>query len=232
MKTILASFLFVTLANVAYSDPSRANADATPLHRENIEWCDVWYANANKTDKPAVLLIGDSISKGYGGTVEKGLAGKAYMARLSTSRGICDPVLPDEIRAMVRHHKFAVIHFNNGLHGADYTDAEYEAGYRKVLQVLQTEANGAKLILANTTLTRPGYPFPRERIEARNAIAARLAAEIGIPCNDLCAVTAEHPEYYHGDKIHYNGNGYAKLGEKVASAIDNILSGGGENSKN
>lgn len=224
MKTTLTSFLFITLANVAYSDPSGAKTDAIPLHRENIEWCDVWYANANKTDKPVVLIIGDSISKGYGGTVEKGLAGKAYMARLSTSRGICDPVLADEIRAMVRHHKFAVIHFNNGLHGVDYTDAEYEAGYRKVLQVLQTEANGAKLILAKTTLTRPGYPFPRERIEARNAIVARLATETGIPCNDLCAVTAEHPEYYLGDKIHYNGNGYAQLGDKVASAIDNILS--------
>src|SRR6478752_2404052 len=97
MKSILASLFFVTLANVGYSDQSRVNADATPLHRENIEWCDVWYANANKTDKPAVLIIGDSISKGYGGTVEKSLAGKAYMARLSTSRGICHPVLIDEI---------------------------------------------------------------------------------------------------------------------------------------
>lgn len=76
MKTLLASFLFVTLVNIACSEPSRANADAIPLHRENIEWCDVWHANANKTDQPAVLIIGDSISKGYGGTVEKGLAGQ------------------------------------------------------------------------------------------------------------------------------------------------------------
>ena len=40
---------------------------AIPLHRENIEWCDVWYANTTKADKPAVLIVGDSISKGYGG---------------------------------------------------------------------------------------------------------------------------------------------------------------------
>ncbi len=99
MKTLLSLLLFVTLANVVtHSAQSGADVDAIPLHRENIEWCDVWYPNANKTDKPAVLIIGDSISRGYGSAVEKGLAGKAYMARLATSRGICDPVLPDEIR--------------------------------------------------------------------------------------------------------------------------------------
>ena len=231
MRTIL-SLLFVALtAVVAHSVQSGADVDAIPLHRENIEWCDVWYANVNKTDKPAVLIIGDSISKGYGSPVENSLAGKAYMARLSTSRGICDPVLLDELRAMVRHHKFAVIHFNNGLHGVAYTDAEYEAGYRKVLKVLQTEANGAKLILANTTFVQPGYRWPnvgndasnRKLIESRNAIVKKLAAEAGIPCNDLCSATAEHPEYYSADKIHYNGNGYAKLGAKVSDAIMNVL---------
>jgi hypothetical protein len=200
---------------------------AIPLHRENIEWCDVWYANTTKADKPAVMIVGDSISKGYGGVVEQSLAGKAYMARLSTSRGICDPCLLDELRAMVRHHQFAVVHFNNGLHGADYTDAEYEAGYRKVVKLLQTETNGAKVILASSTFVLPGWrnwgktdEANRKMIEARNAIAKRLAAEAGIPFNDLGAVTDGHPDYYNAsDKIHYNGTGYAKLGAKVSEAI-------------
>lgn len=200
------------------------------LHRECYEWCDVWYANADKADKPAVLIVGDSISKGYGGVVEQGLAGKTYMARLSTSRSVCDPCLLDELRAMTRHHKFAVIHFNNGLHGADYTDAEYEAAYRNVVNLLRTEANGAKIVLANSTLVMPGWrgfgkndEGNRQLIESRNAIVKRLAAAAGIPCNDLCAVTAGHPEYYSGDKIHYNGNGYAMLGAKVTEAIRTAL---------
>lgn len=226
----LASALLLSAGCVQTSVTKEA---AIPLHRECYEWCDAWYANAEKTDRPAVLIIGDSISKGYGTVVENSLAGKAYTARLSTSRGICDPCLLDELRAMTRNHKFAVIHFNNGLHGADYTDAEYEAGYRNVLKLLQTEANGARIVLASSTLVLPGWrnwgksdDANRKLIEARNAIVKRLAAEAGIPFNDLCAVTATHPEYYNpGDPIHYNGTGYAKLGAKVAEAIQGELKG-------
>lgn len=222
MKTALLFVVFLGTVRLS----AATDDTAIPLHREHIEWCDVWYANAEKADKPAVLIVGDSISKGYGGIVEHSLAGKAYMARLSTSRGICDPCLLDELRAMVRNHKFAVIHFNNGLHGVDYTDAEYEAGYRKALKLLQTEANGAKLVLASSTFVLPGFrgwkddATNRRMIESRNAVVKRLAAEAGISFDDLGVVTDGHPEYYNsGDKIHYNGTGYAKLGAKVTEAI-------------
>ena len=33
--------------------------------REHIEWSDVWIPGANKTDLPHVLLIGNSITRGY-----------------------------------------------------------------------------------------------------------------------------------------------------------------------
>jgi lysophospholipase L1-like esterase len=210
--------------------PAPAPAAPIPLHREAIEWSDAWYANADKSDKPAVLIIGDSISKGYGGVVEQGLAGNAYMARLSTSRGVCDPCLLDELRAMVRNHRFAVVHFNNGLHGIAYTAAEYEAGYRKVLEVLLTEGQGAKLVLAGSTFVLPGFKgwmddaANRTLIDSRNAIVKRLAAEAKLPFNDLCAVTDGHPEYYNSsDKIHFNATGYAQLGAKVAAAIQDAL---------
>lgn len=32
------------------------------LAREAIEWCDIWIPEANGTDLPRVLLIGDSIT--------------------------------------------------------------------------------------------------------------------------------------------------------------------------
>ena len=226
-----ASLVGFVLLTASLAQTVAQQDTAIPLHRENIEWCDVWYANADKSDKPAVLIVGDSISKGYGGVVERSLAENAYMARLSTSRGICDPCLLDELRSMVRHHKFAVIHFNNGLHGVDYSDAEYEAGYRQVLKLLQTEANGAKVILASSTFVLPGYrswgkddESNRKLIGSRNAIVKRLAAAAGIPFNDLASVTADHPEYYNSsDKIHYNPAGYAKLGAQVAGAIQSNL---------
>ncbi|MBL9133652.1 MAG: hypothetical protein JNG86_20750, partial [Verrucomicrobiaceae bacterium] len=85
--------------------------------REGTEWCNIWMPNANKHDLPRVLLIGDSLTQGYGPDVEKVLAGKAYVARLATSRCVGDPVLHAELSAVLGAETFDVIHFNNGLHG-------------------------------------------------------------------------------------------------------------------
>ena len=35
------------------------------IAREYIEWSDIWIPGANKTDLPHVLLIGNSITRGY-----------------------------------------------------------------------------------------------------------------------------------------------------------------------
>ena len=50
----------------------------------------------NRNDLPRVLLIGDSIVRGYFGDVERALEGRANCARLTTSRCICDPVFYDK----------------------------------------------------------------------------------------------------------------------------------------
>lgn len=44
---------------------------------ERIEWIDIWVTDADKDDLPRVLLVGDSITRGYFGAVEKHLEGKA-----------------------------------------------------------------------------------------------------------------------------------------------------------
>jgi hypothetical protein len=45
----------------------------------------VWITHANENKLPRVLLIGDSIARDYYPEVEKRLAGKAYVNRLTTS---------------------------------------------------------------------------------------------------------------------------------------------------
>ena len=51
----------------------------TKIAREYIEWSDIWIPGANKTDLPHVLLIGNSITRGYYGKVEAALKEKAYV---------------------------------------------------------------------------------------------------------------------------------------------------------
>src|SRR5918911_584933 len=93
-----------------------AQTNAVPPARESIEWCDIWISHANETNLPRVLLIGDSIARDYYGEVEKCLAGKAFVARLATSRFVADPVLHKEIESVLGGTKFDIIQFNNGMH--------------------------------------------------------------------------------------------------------------------
>src|SRR5437868_14877310 len=102
-----------------------ASAANSPPAREAIEWCDVWITHANETNLPRVLLIGDSITRAYYPEVEKRLTGKAFVARLATSRFVADPVLLKEIALVLDGTRFDVIHFNNGMHGWQHSEGEY-----------------------------------------------------------------------------------------------------------
>ena len=68
-------------------------AEESHISREAIEWCNIWIPDANETKLPRVLLIGDSITGGYGPKVADALKGKASVARLTTSKSIGDPAL-------------------------------------------------------------------------------------------------------------------------------------------
>lgn len=194
--------------------------------REAIEWCDAWSQPSEKNDLPRVLLIGDSISRGYHAAARSQLAGKAYVDRLSLSYGIGDLILRDTLLAQVRHRKFRVIHLNNGLHGVAYSAADYEKGMRLLIVEIQKANPGATLVLATSTFVLPGYPgMSRKAIADRNAVVAKLAQEFHLQVDDLAAVTRDHPEFYVGDKIHYNGKGYDALGKQVAENVAPLLTG-------
>src|SRR4051794_30016476 len=126
------------------------NGDEPRVVRENIEWLDVWVPNTNAHDLPRVLLIGDSITRGYYKEVEDRLKTRAYVARLATSKSVGDPGLLAEVQLVLHQTRFDVIHFNNGLHGWGYSEDEYARHFPQLLETLQKEAPGAKLIWATT----------------------------------------------------------------------------------
>src|SRR4051794_8227964 len=101
--------------------------------RESIEWCDIWISHANETNLPRVLLIGDSIARDYYPAVEKGLSGKAFVGRLTTSRFVADPVLLKEITAVLDGTKFDLVVFNNGMHGWQHSEEEYRNAFPKLI---------------------------------------------------------------------------------------------------
>ena len=196
--------------------------------REATEWSDAWFPNSDKADLPRVLLIGDSITRGYGAMVEKNLAGKAYVARIATSQFLSDPLLLGQLRLVLSQMKFDVIHFNNGMHGWTYTEEQYRAGFPAFVAAIRESAPKAKLIWAATTpVTHPGHPEqvdPRAaRVKVRNSIAREFVRQAGIPEDDLFSLVEPHPEYQDAGGIHFKPEGYALLARQVAAQIEKLL---------
>ena len=162
--------------------------------------------------------------------MERRLAGKAFVARLATSRFVADPVLLKEIELVLDQAKFDVIHFNNGMHGWQHSEAEYRRAFPKFLKTIQAHARKASLIWAATTPLRDGKgvtgdtkaAYSDERVAGRNAIAAEFVTAQKIPTNDLNAPMRGHAEY-HSDNVHFNNQGIQIQAAQVSAEVEKLL---------
>jgi hypothetical protein len=130
-----------------------ATAQTTLPITEKIEW--TWTDRPEKASPtlPNVLLVGDSITRAYYPEVAKQFSGEANVYLFATSAASGDPRLPQQIGDYFRMMgvSFAVVHFNNGMHGWGYTEAQYAAGLPGMIAALHAGAPQARLVWANTT---------------------------------------------------------------------------------
>jgi len=225
MRTML---LFAIILQSVVTFGHGVFAEDKPL-LEKIEWTDIWVVDANKDDLPRVLLVGDSIVKGYFDVVEKILVGRASCARYTTSKYLGNPDYLAELKLLLKRYRFDVIHLNNGLHGWDYTEKQYGECFSKLLETIKKHGKGAVVIWATTTPIRAGeglaqFGIETERVKERNSLAGGFMHKHGIPVDDLYGLVAEHPEYYAGDGTHFNDQGQAAQGKQVAETLATHLS--------
>lgn len=192
--------------------------------RERIEWIDIWVTDADKDDLPRVLFVGDSIARGYFGGVEKHLAGKAYCARLTTSKCVSDPTFNDDILLLLKQYKFSAIHFNNGLHGWGYTEDQYRDGLLRTVAAVKQHSGDAKFIWATTTPMRESSDLQKfseqtERVKVRNQLAAEIMKQHGVSTNDLFEFVKDHADWQSTDGVHFNANGNEGLAKQVAESV-------------
>lgn len=230
-KQNFSSGLWTLLLICLFTKPlfSQNQKTKNPI-REDIEWLDVWMPNTNKHDLPKILLIGNSITRGYYKEVENLLTGKTYVAYLATSKSLCDSGLVNEIKLVMSYYPFDVVHFNNGLHGFGYTEAEYRDAFPIFIKTIKDYAPHAKLIWASTTPVFSGedkttFDNRTERVKKRNQIVIELlTAQKDIEVNDLFHLVESSPEYYAGtDGIHPNQSGYRAMAAQVAKIILDVL---------
>ena len=206
-------------------------AQTAQSRTEEIEW--TWEVTPDHADLklPNVLLLGDSITRNYFPEVTKELAGTANVYLMSSSTSLGDPRLGPQIEEFGRAEgvQFAVVHFNNGMHGWAYSEAEYGAAFPGLIAEVRKVAPGAKLVWASTTPVRkdaePNAEKPgptNARVDARNAIAAAAVRAAGIPIDDQHGLMMGHGDL-HSDDVHFNEAGSALEGKQAAGLIRGLL---------
>lgn len=194
------------------------------VHREHLEWCDIWVESGGNASLPRALLIGDSITRSYYRYVSESLVDEYACARVASSKCVSDPVSLRELELVFAEYEFQVVHFNNGLHGWDYDEHAYASGLARAFDYLADHAGTGRLIWGSTTPVWRKDDLlsldPRtERVRTRNRIAAELAADRHIQVNDLFEEMIDHPEVFAADGVHLLEVGQEKLAACVSRAI-------------
>lgn len=173
---------------------------------------------------PRVLLIGDSVSRGYTLPARVALERKANVHRAPencgpTSNGI------KKMEVWLCEGKWDVIHFNFGIHDRKTSAKDYED--RLELIVKQLKATGAKLIWASTTPIPPDTkdgPEATTAIIEKNRIAADIMKKNMVHVNDLFDfITPQLSKVQNPMDVHFKGEGYDMLGKQVALEIEQVL---------
>jgi lysophospholipase L1-like esterase len=187
---------------------------------------------------PRVLIIGDSISLGYMATVVQALEGKAIVEHNqdpnnagSTERGVAN------IDKWLGSNQWDVIHFNWGLWDINRrvngkrnvagpiaaTPEEFEARLDKL--VARLKQTRAKLVWAPMTYCTGGWGRVKGDDVTYNAVAAGIMKKYDVPIDDLHALTSTFPPelFKSPGNVHFSDEGYRKIGQQVAAAIEKAL---------
>jgi hypothetical protein len=193
---------------------------------EDIEW--TWEVRPQHVDPhlPNVLLLGDSITRSYFPQVIKDLAGVANVYLMSSSTCAVDPRLSRQIAefADLENAPFAVVHFNNGMHGWKYTEIQYKAAIPTLLSAIRALPGHGSLIWATTTPVKAETPegATNPRIDARNAAVESVLRTEGLPTDDLHGLMSKHRDLYQ-DNVHFDDAGAALMGDQAAALINQAL---------
>ncbi|MDA0837334.1 MAG: SGNH/GDSL hydrolase family protein [Planctomycetota bacterium] len=173
------------------------------------------------TDDPAlprVLLIGDSISRGYTVPARKLMTGKVNLHRAPANCGPTSQGLK-MLDVWLGDGKWDLIHFNFGIHDRNSKAEDYAARLEQI--IVRLKLTGAKLIWATSTpLPDDSKTYKKGDCARLNAAASEVIEKHAIANNDLYSAIQPHlANYQNPGDCHFNGPGYEFLGQRVADAI-------------
>ncbi len=173
-----------------------------------------------------VLLLGDSIRRGYDKSVKKSLEGKANVIFPEENCRFASYLLRSfhEYLNGVKGDDIDVVHWNAGLwdclrlFGEDpHTPVDiYEYYIERICIRIQKICPNARVIFATSTSViseKMAMDCKRynEEIEKYNEAAINIVKKYGFEVNDLYAISSTLPEEAHSDAVHY----YTSMGTEA-----------------
>jgi hypothetical protein len=195
--------------------------------RENIEWTNMRWNDAQDNCKARILLVGDSIVAGHERLIHEIVKDEYCIDSFATAKCVSDVDYMRELDYMLSSKDYDLVIFNNGLHGFDISDEDYEANLKEVLTDLNKRVK--KLAWRTSTPIRQKEDLSKFEPEKtplvlrRNIFAAKVAADLNIPILDLYTPMAENVEYFSPDAIHYNEQGKEIQAQIIAKFIKEIM---------
>ncbi len=171
---------------------------------------------------PRVLLIGDSISRGYTLAVRHKLAGRMNVHRAPENCGATKNGLK-KLDLWLGTNHWDAIHFNFGIHDRKTKPEEYEQNLILITERLQK--TGAKIIWATTTPAPPGSKdIPDGNLESLNEIAAKVAKSHNLATDDLYSLMKPLlTKFQRPNDVHFDEGGYQYLGAQVVKSLEEAL---------
>ncbi|MBQ8814874.1 MAG: SGNH/GDSL hydrolase family protein [Lachnospiraceae bacterium] len=190
--------------------------------------------NDYDTSKKNVLLIGDSMRRGYCATVKAELAD---VANVFYPEENCrnSQYIVSKLKAWAAEfpERMDLIQFNCGHWDVAHWNGDEESltspeEYGRMIRLIIRQLRGfyptAKIVFATSSVMNPNgsigvNPRTNAELAAYNKIAVRAAKEYGVEINDIFAITAGYGEEMFADYAHLTPEGFAQLGRAVAGFL-------------
>lgn len=189
----------------------------------------------NVSEVPKVLLLGDSISKGYREMVADKLMNKAnvfYPEEITTYSPHILRYIHEIAEKLSIGSNLDVVYFNVGLWDVLRIDGdeplvsqeEYKRNLQRIINRMQFLFPNARIIFATSTpvleeLAKYDFIRRNEDIDAYNKAACEVMQQNQVLIHDLHQLANEYLGDNYVDFTHFNEEGYRILSEKVSAYI-------------
>lgn len=193
-----------------------------PIHQKDRLAGKVTAWNYVKDDPalPRMLIIGDSISRGYTLAVRAALAQQVNVHRAPANCGPSATGLT-KLDIWLGDGKWDIITFNFGIHDRATPPEVYRSNLVTLLGRLR--ATGAKLYWVRTTPAPEGpnkENFTAAQWEVVNKVADQLMQSEKIPVIDINApLLPQIAEYQLPNNVHFNGKGSEVMAAEIACVV-------------